>query len=362
MTQAVYTPAQAENQNLKRSGLIWLGIILLAAFFMPMVQPDFSAKSRRSGGGQGYQLTFPNIEVVTSEADIPPMVRFGAAFPAAAGVLIIVAAAAMPKLVCSLMVTGTGAFAYIMTITDEGMRNALSVLPREADRIIIIYVLILAGLTGLLAGCLAKRHRPGSSLASIMGILGGLMFLGGLFLPVMPKASGACLAMTTLELLRMKQGMAVATGAMLSLGMLLWAIAAIISFFNIPGRRDGPARSMGSSAYACMVIGATTLLLAFLVTTFSSVRGETQILMVAAVSVKTLLWIIGVFLILPMGLAGVAISLSSAAAIAPPPSLVTTPGAHISQDRLQELLGLYERGMITRQEYEEQRSRIISSL
>ncbi|MDP6635417.1 MAG: SHOCT domain-containing protein [Phycisphaerae bacterium] len=372
MTQAGQIPAEMNNQTMRRSGLIWLGIILLAAFFMPKVQAGYSGRSFRNPGKVEYKAKFINIEILTSKADIPAMTRIGAAFPAIAGVIIIIVGAAVPKLACGIIVTGLGVFMYLTTLFDTDTQHALNLMPRGAKDIMLIYVLILFGVTGLLAGSLAKTQRPRSLFASIMGILGGAMLLGGLLIPLSSGKAESCLIMVPVNLIKMERGAPAATGAFIGLTILLWAIAAIISFCNVPGRRSSAAKSMGSSTYTCLVIGSITLVIAILIIVFSQVP-EAQIGPVALGMLKMILWITGLFLILPLGLAALAISLQNepvvplvvpAPAVVPVvvPAVVASPGAHSNQARLAELQRLLEQGAITGQEYDEQRNKIISSV
>jgi hypothetical protein len=111
-TANIVQPPLPDSQKLKRGGLIWLGIILLLAFFMPVVQAQYSGRSFQDTGQPQYTLKFPNIEILTSEMEIPAEARFGAAFPGIAGIVIIIAAAAAPKLVCSIIVTTLGLLSY----------------------------------------------------------------------------------------------------------------------------------------------------------------------------------------------------------------------------------------------------------
>ncbi len=235
-----------------------------------------------------------------------------------------------------------------------------------------MYILVLSGLTGLIAGSLARRRRPGSNLAAIMGVLGGVMFLAGLFLPLLPQEGGSFIAMMPVQMLKAGQGVVAAIGAIVALGMLLWVIASIISLCNIPGRRAGAAKSMGTSSFVCLLIGSMALLLALMISTLGGVRNASQFGLAVLMTLKMILWIIGLLLMLPMGLAAVAISLNNDPALvpafaAPPivPTIVPTVGAmapNSSQARLQELQGLFEKGLITSQEYEAQRNKIITSL
>ncbi len=370
-TNIVQPPIVA--QKLKRGGLIWLGIILLLAFFMPVVQPEYNNRTFSSTGQPEYTLKFPNIEILTSEQNIPASVRFGAAFPGLAGIVIIIAAAATPKLACGIIVTAIGLLAYASTLMGSNSQQAMNILPRGgAGNAMLIYILVLSGLTGLLAGAMAKRHRPGSALAAIMGILGGLMFPAGLFLPIMPKNSGSCVAMMPVNLMRMGNESATVTGAIIALGLLLWLIASVICLCNIPGRRAGAARSMGTSSYVCLMIGAGALLLALMISVLGSIRNNEQFGPAVLMMLKMIMWIVGLLMMLPMGLAAVAISLSNDPEIvpaygAPPVAATIVPATaatipHSSQARLQELQGLFEKGLITSQEYEAQRNKIITSL
>jgi hypothetical protein len=372
MTHTANIVQPLAGQKLKRGGLIWLGVILLLAFFMPLVQPNYNVQSFRTTGQPEYTLKFTNIEILTSEQDIPGSVRFGAALPGIAGIVIIIAAAATPKLACSVIVTALGLLTYAAALLGPNTQQTMNLLPRGgAGNTVLIYVLILSGLTGLLAGSMAKRHRPGSNLAAILGILGGLMFPAGLFIPIMPKVGGSSLAMIPVEMMRTNIQVAMVTGAVIALGMLLWLIASIICLCNIPGRRPGAARSMGASSFTCMMIGAGSLLLALIITFTSSIGDKAQYGPALMVMLKMIFGIVGLMLMLPMGLAALAISLNNDAelvqAYAAPPIAGMTPAmaatiSHSSQARLQELQGLFEKGLITSQEYEAQRNKIISSL
>jgi len=51
---------------MKRVGLVWLGVILLIAFFMPVVQKTSLSKK----SGSGYKVSFPNVKLVTTKMKI----------------------------------------------------------------------------------------------------------------------------------------------------------------------------------------------------------------------------------------------------------------------------------------------------
>jgi len=296
---------------------------------------------------------------------IPIMTRITVAFPAAAGFAIIIFAAATPAIICGFVVTGLGVVAYILAFKDMNM-GAMSALPMRVKDILLIVILLVGGFTGLLAGNVARKQRGGSMLAAIMGIVGGAMMLGGLFIPMSKRVSKSFLAMLPFSMFESNDGVTVGIGAILLLVMLLWAIAAVISFCNVPGRKGPTAQALGRSASGCMTGGSVLLILVFLVIFFAANRNNPDPVPAGVGMITVILGVSGMILILPLGLAALAVGLERTPVLATAVGMGGSPqmmqGTPSSQARLQELQRLLEHGAITGQEYEDKRRKILESL
>ena len=360
MTNSGEALSRTRDDGPGRGGLFVLGVILIAAFLLPVLERQYSRRSfYRSSNPPEYKLKFVNIEMLSSDERLPTIARFMAVYPAIAGVVILIVAGVAPSIVRAGTVTGLGIILYMAMLIGGDERQAMNWLPRGAGGVLLIYFLVSLGLTGVLAGSLARRYRPRSNLAAIVGIVGGVLFLAGMLLPVLPKDAGVVLLAVPFKLFDAEKDLATAIGVLVLLAMVAWIIASILCFTNVPRRGGGSAKAMGAGTFYTFLAGAILLFVAILVPVCADNHDAAQFGASILAFGKLSSWVTGSFLILPLGLAGLTIAVHDT-----PLSLVkaSRPATQSSGDRLHELDRLHEQGMISDEEYKEQRTRILSSL
>ena len=342
-----------------RIGLILLGIILVLAFFLPVLEREYSRRSFYRNDPPEYKLKFVNIEMLSSDERLPTIARFMAIYPVIAGVVILIVAAVAPNIVRGAVVTGLGIILYLALLIGGDAQRAINLLPRGTGAIVLIYFLVSLGLTGLLAGSLARRYRPKSNFAVIIGIVGGVLFLGGLLLPVLPKDAGTVLLAMPFKLFDAGKDMARAVGTLILLAMVCWIIASILCFANIPRRSTRSAKVISVAASWSFFIGGVLLFIAILIPVCANNSDASQLGANLLILAKITTWVLGGFLILPLGLVGLTVAMQD---LFVGVVKVAQPAAPSLDNRLIELQRLHEQDVITQEEYEKQRSKIISSL
>lgn len=351
------TPSEVHGGAPGRGGLVFLGAILILVFFHPLVEgryPTISGYDR----SVTYKVKFVNIEILLSDEHIPAMTRFITVYPLIAGIVILIAAVKAPRRVLNFILIGLGIILYLARLIGEYELQTINWLPPGNGVGKFIDFLGEIGLTGLLAGSLARRHRPKSNIAAIMGIVGGVLFLGSLLLPIFFTDIRATRFALPFHLYGAKNGRVAAMTLFMILSMLSWIVACILCFANTPRRGTDSAKAMSIRAFKYFWIGAV---LAFLTALFFMCGGITEAsqfgIKMLGVS-KNSFWVVGTFLMLPLGLAGLTVMLPNM----PVGAAKVVPSAQSSEDRLHEIQRLHEQGLITQEEYEDLRSEIISSL
>ena len=342
--------ASGRVEDAARAGALRaLGLALLAGFALPVLGP------------QGY--FFPNAQLLL-KGGCSGGVAALLIYPAFAGVVaILLAGFAHPARSVVLLVLGVGALA--LPFTDAESRGELL---RAADlHATWGTALAVAGIGGILTGALANAARPASRIALCVAGLGGLCYLGGLAAPFAlgrPQRSAVLMAVN-----RLRNPGGFGVGFALSLGIALVCVASLVCVANLIRWRAtrGLAQVTLGLLVAAMALGAAARAAPALAPLLRSGRpGLWAAFALALAASKYVLWFGGLILLAPAGAADLITNLARPPAVvpgtAPGSGGATGPPTPSAIDRLTELQSMREQGLITDNEFETKRRRIVDEI
>jgi len=383
---------------------VLLGLVILAGFFLPVLV----------GRGDQAKPVVPNI-LLLGEERVPGIVKFILLYPGLAGISVIVLALATRGIGRAITLVVLGVIPFVVMLASADVRGVsgamLSVAPSS---ITAAMVLGLLAFLGLFVGSRARCFRPASLTAAIIGALGGGLYLVNLLLPLYPSAMGSIALLRPLKL--MELGDQALVVGLITLGAMACMIAAsILCIVNVvQGTR---AQRLAHIAFRLFLTAIVLLVGAELVPTFWRIGQVEGVQVVASLlsSVKGLLWLGGLFLLIPVGITDLVVSLGpvpapvarpamapsfapvvpvAAAPVAPPavsiavtPSVLAVPAAPPAGPvpaapppaapvppapaprepgdayaRLEKLKQMLDNGLITEEEYNKKKSEILEQL
>jgi hypothetical protein len=351
------------TEGVRRRNLIWLGVVILIGFLMPVLEVHGWRRVE-------VRVNFMNFEVLGEER-APALAKIMCLYPGIAGVAVILLASLARGPGRSGALIGLGALPIIILLASEEARRSLAEIPAEAGGVIVLALLGVLAFIGLFAGSRARSYRPASQAAAVIGIVGGITYLVTLVVPALPPEAGSIQLIALFKLFESKFAVIMALGALAQMGCLI--AASIICIVNVRPRHD--SESLAGSAFTLLVTGSIVAGSAYFLNTLivmfqagREVPAEALAAMLLAV-VKFGCWILGLFLLLPMGVTDLVVNLTPAGPAAPPsagygPASLPRPGG-VYEDpeaRFGRLKQLLDDGLITPEEYERKKADLLGRL
>jgi len=295
-----YRSTEPADEFRRRRRIRKLGIILLLGFLLPVLSP-------RTFEG-GVRTTFLNFEIL-GESSAPGLARFMFLYPGLAGIAVIIlaayrGAARSVGLIC------VGILPLVVLALDPDVQEAASVLSSfPGARSIWAAVFSLAGCGGILAGIRALHYRPGSRPAAVIGAVGGGLYLVSLFLPVLPKEMGRIAFLVSFKVFGQPSSIPLGLGMLGQMVCLM--LASVICLMTLA--RMPAARELADGAFKFVIWSAVVYLLGVILQTLFTMDGPaSHFLCFLSVMVKVTFWVVGLFLLLPVGLADLIVNLTPA--------------------------------------------------
>lgn len=345
------------GQDMRRQALVWLGVVILIGFFMPVIGPSMDG---------GVTIEFPNFAVLGGGA--PGHVILLALYPGIAGLIVILVASLSSGPGRSAVLMGLGALFLILLLTfqPEGRRGGMSLadaLSQIPPSITAFLMILLFAFVGLFVGSRVRFYRPASQVAAIIGAVGGILCFMSLLLPVLPSEAGGIFLVAPFKILGEGGGVVMGLGLLGTIACLVGS--SILCIMNVRPHRD--AESLGQRASQFLVIALVTFGVCILI---EMIRGLTQagapgiaVLAVFLALVKGACCLVGLLLLLPVGLSDLVVNLTP---LAPSvtgggPAAPSAPldDVHVRLARFKKLL---DDGSITQAEYDRKKSELMQRL
>jgi len=300
------------SEGARKRNIIWLGIVILLGFLLPAIVPAW----------QEVKVVFPNV-LVLGEEQVPIGVKLFCLYPGIAGVAVILLAALLRGIARSIVLLGLGALfiVLLLVLEGEGGRGAVggpigALVASPGAMVVIEHLAFL----GLFVGSRARCFRPASLAAAIIGTVGGGLYLVSLVLPLLPPEAGSIELIRPFRALENKDTVIPALGMVTMMGCLM--AASTLCIVNV--RRNSYAEGLARKAFELLVVAYVSLFAAGMaeaakrLVSQPGVRGE---LVLAALleTIKSLCWIVGPLLLIPVGLTDLLVNLL------PPPAVPVVP-------------------------------------
>lgn len=293
------------------AALVTTGILALLGFTLPILV--------------GERLVFLNVEAFRNEAPIPGFIKFLFLYPLLAGIFIIVVSTAARGLSRGITLLGLGLLTLALQIAGASefsnvMAPAVLKFPGNAQFLILAILTGFAGWSMLYAGALVSSISPSSRLPKVIAGVGGGVFLLHLLLPVLPTEAGSLLIVTPIK--------ALARGGIEGPALGMFVIVLLSMVFNLTASvmgcvlaGTGPqSRGLSRTTGILARIGIFCLLLfPLVVTAVAPNMHPTERLYTAVLIAKLLCWNIGIFAVLPFGLADLLLSIVTVSSSRRPP-------------------------------------------
>ena len=264
--------------------MIFLGIILLIGFVMPVVQEDHTGD-------------FINIRIVGAE-DVPTPLKVLYLAPGVAGMGLLILQGFTKHPVRGIVVIFLALMPILIALTNSQIVSVLGkfqrFVPAEAVfPMLTIFLGLFVAPVGMLAGIRSRGYRPDSPMAYWFGVVGAVAWFAFLVIPVLPAKAGYVFLMLPIKLI----GQEGAGGASMGLLILMvcTSIAAIVCTINKPTAETRKARSQAGLAFWTLVVGFVVFMLCIsgrFIENFPSFIN----------TIKHLCWFMGMFLLFPAGI------------------------------------------------------------
>lgn len=310
--------------------LIFLGILLLIAFLMPIVNVQ------QTSGKATYEAVLVNIEILGQD-DASTGLKLFMLFPGIAGIAVILIALFLPapSRSISLIVTGAVGLLLLLLVVDEiGDDKVQTMLMLTLGSKTWAILLGMAATALLLGGSRARWFAGECGVAGTLAAVGGGLAILGYVLPSMPDDSLPVGA--PFELMDTDDGTFL--GAVLLLATVMVVAAAILAFVNLKRRGSVTAAKLGNTSFWLVVGSMLVLFLGVWVFMLSTI-GDRVEGMTAPLSIGILKWAsltMGITLLLPLGLSDL---LASRHAGSSPAKAGATPAAGTGWSRPTQALG-----------------------
>jgi hypothetical protein len=289
----------------------WLGLALLAAFFLPVIGPDAL--------GAGTRVLFINIEGLFQTDPSGGMLKVQLLYPLIAGVAVLVLAGNLPQMSRSVWLLVLGVMPFILLFSSAEVRRGFEMgfeQMTQGRSPILGGVIGLIAFAGLFAGSRARALRPSSAAAAVLGAVGGGMFILSLFLTT-PAGEMSLVQPFTMLFGERPRGMSAGDSGV----VVFMALVAIVHMLCLIGssilclinasttRTDAGPRA--ALAFRLWVWSMLVLLVGFsvgLVIALSEGVPAEAAMPAVTMIVKMLIWIAGLMLLALAGLTEVIVS------------------------------------------------------
>ena len=281
-----HTPSSQAGRQ--RANMIFLGIILLVGFVMPIIQ--INDIGQRHG-------EFINITIVGREhVPIPIIVFYLTPGVAGMGLLILQAFTRHP--VRGIVIIFLAAVPTLISLIDSQTIEAMGVFRKfvsaeAAFGMLAAFLGLFVAPVALLVGIRSRGYRPDSPVAYWFGAVGAGAWFTFLVMPILPAEAGYIFLMAPIKLI----GQSGAGGVSMGLLILIvcTSISAIVCIINKPSSQTRKVRSQASLAFWTLVIGFIVFMLCIsgqFIKNFPTFVN----------TIKYLCWYTGRFLLFPAGI------------------------------------------------------------
>ncbi len=284
-------PASGER-DAQQLGFIWLGAVLLIAFFLPVYRDRF---------------LMLNILMFTEEG-APALIKLLAIYPVLAGIATLALARTVKGINRSLPILAMGLLVLILFYLSPEIRHEAG--GATGSPLGIGGLIILLGMVGTFAGSRARCLRPASKIAATVGAVGGGLYLLALVLPTQPKEFGTVAVAGPFRVLfgtELGGGFLRIVIGLLSLGgMGLMIAASILCLMNTSPRKGAHARA--AMAVRLWIWSLVLLVVASLVPLVEAVSSgdvsARELFSELSFIIKMDLHVFGLFFLILLGAAG----------------------------------------------------------
>ena len=348
---------------------VFLGILLLLGFGLPLVNAVPRPGPAGTGVQVGIEATFDNVRAL-SDAGMKADLKLMMVYPAVAAVAVIALGAAARGVGRAAAMIVLALFPVIMVLAGPTVGEQFRILFNRIGGTGAGAILMVIGWIGLFAGGLALRTQRTNRAAAIMAAVGGLVYLTSWFIPgrgettiplvapfmalghVKGQALGWAIFLVVCEVVKF--------GCMLTATIM----AICYSFMKLVNRPTGMIFGLVLWHLITGCVAVSVALFAFVLVKDADVSVIAAVgLSVGTVLLKLGSWIGGLLLLLPMGIADLLLALC--VNVAPPPELQTgyLPPLPTSQtERMREVTEMYNRGLISFDEYTRKRDQILTQV
>jgi hypothetical protein len=286
------------ERDVQQSGYIWLGAILLVAFFLPLY---------------ARHVLMPNVLILTEKGG-PAALKFLAVYPVLAGLATLALARTAKGTSRSLLIMAMGLLVLVLFYVSPQVRREVGGAP--GSPLSLGGIIILLGMIGTFAGSRARSFRPASGLAAGVSTVGAVLYLLALVLPTQPKEVGLVpLAGPFIVMFGKQFGDTlprIAIGLINLAGMGMMIGASVLCLLNATARADAAARAQ--TAFRLWIWSLVALIVASLVPLVQAASGgemsARESLSELLFMVKMDLHVLGFFFLILLGAAGLVVDLS----------------------------------------------------
>jgi hypothetical protein len=221
-----------------------------------------------------------------------------------------------------------------------------------------------------MAGALASRTKPRNTLAAKIAAGGAGLYVLLLLIPV----KGEFQFITPFKMLFARDytgtGLGVLTG-LVGVSVLLLMIIICVKCFQLLGKESYEKSKTGASIIKLWFVQFAVYGFYILFLWLTSVGGDGSAMGMVFIAlilglIKYFLWIMGLFFLIPLGITEI-ILLGPESAAAPVQEMTADGGERKStpssvEQRLEELLSLQSKGLITGEEYEQRKKEILKEI
>jgi hypothetical protein len=351
----VAATAYDPTEDARKRNLIWLGVVILIGFLMPVIGQDRGGETK---------VAFPNIEALGEGA--PAGAVLICLYPLFAGAAVIFLATLVRGPGRSAALIGLGVLFLILVVATLHELTGGLFGPAfgrgMAASATASMVIGLCAFIALLVGIRARYYRPVCQPAAIIGMIGAFLYFLTLVMPVGPSIP----LIAPFQLLSLSGGhpMTVLL-AFTMLGTMGCLIAASVLCI-INGSPRWNAQALANRAFSLLVFGFALQLPCALIMVAGGARGPGLlfVLFVVTFVTKVLCWILGLLLLIPVGLTDLLVNLTPPGPAPAGHGPATPPSGTLDDPpaRLAKLKKLLDDGLITPEEYERGKSEIMARL
>jgi hypothetical protein len=353
--------AHEPSEDARRRGMIWLGVVVLIGFLMPLILVTW----------RETKVVFLNFEVFGRD-EVPAGIKLFCLYPGIAGVVVILLAALSRGVARSAVVAGLGVLFVLLLVVledEKGMgffQGFFGEAPAGASASLLLFLLAFLG---LFIGSRARCHRPASQVAAIIGIVGGILYGVNLLLPVLPEEAGTLQLIAPFKMIEHGRESGAVIMAVGLLGMMACLISSsVLCILNIAHRPN--AQGIAQKAFlllvlAFVVLGGAVLVSWVVAVSESSRPGRGDRVGAELVNLaKMVCWLAGMLLLIPVGLTDLLVNLTPPGPAPAGHGPATPPSGTLDDPpaRLAKLKKLLDDGLITPEEYERGKSEIMARL